>query len=129
MQHQTIFVSQHQPAPRPASIRSSILATGLVILGLMSLVTAWTNLIGESTAGSERLVSGALNFVLGMMILVSSRAVIRGKVSALGLLSGGIVLEVLVSSLTRQSLSYVWIAVALWFLWQMIDLWKEGRLQ
>jgi hypothetical protein len=101
---------------------------GLTILaGVISLVSAIVLLSNASMPGlsSTLLTDAVLDMMIGVLILVSSRAFTQGKILAIWLFGGSMLLDSLYSLIRGYELHYIFMGFGLLLTWQMLQFRKE----
>jgi len=104
---------------------------GLTILaGIVSLVSAIVLLSNASMPGlfSTLLTDAVFDMTIGLLIVVSSRAFTQGKILAIWLFGGSMLLDSLYSLIRGYELHYVFMGLGLLLIWQMLQFRKEWEI-
>ena len=122
---QRIAAIGHQPA-----LKRSTFAAALALFGVFSAMAGAISLASAIILSSEGSSSGLANtlltdtayeFGLAALIFASSRAFTKGKIIAIWLYGGSIILDIFYNLVTGNPLNYLFIAFGLLLIWQ---LWK-----
>ena len=101
---------------------------GIAILaGLMSLASAIFLISTAAMPGfsSTMLTDAAVSMTIGTLIIASSRAFVKGKMLAIWLLGGSILLGNLYSLIMGYQLHYIFMGLGFLVIWQMLKFRKE----
>lgn len=104
---------------------------GLAFLaGVVSLVSA---IVLSSNAYTPSLLSSLLtdavfDMTIGMLIVASSRAFAQGKILAIWLFGGSILLDSLYSLVRGYELHYIFMGLGFLLIWQMLKFRKEWEI-
>lgn len=118
-------------------LRKSPLLTGLMVFGIfytfggvISLVTAASLILHSSylEIANRSLMDGTLNLILGVLLITSSRVLMKGKMLGLWLYGATILVEVFSTLARGESLSFLFIGFVLLMTWQMFKMKNEWKL-
>jgi hypothetical protein len=101
---------------------------GITILaGIVSLVSAIILLSNASmpALASTILTDAALDIIIGTLIIASSRAFVQGKILAIWLFGGSILLDSFYSLIMGYELHYILMGFGFLLIWQMLKFKKE----
>ena len=121
---QRIAAIGHQPV-----LKKSTFVLALAIFGVFSSLAGFISFATAITLASDASMPGLANimltdavyeFSLAALIFASSRAFSRGKILAVWLYTGSIVLDLLYSMVTGNPLNYVFIGFGLLLIWQIL---------
>jgi hypothetical protein len=101
---------------------------GLTILGaIVSLASAIILLSNASLPALSRSILSdmAVDMMVGMLLIASSRAFAQGKFLTIWLLGGSILVDSLYSLIRGYELHYLFIGLGCLFIWQMFKFKKE----
>ena len=96
---------------------------GIAILaGIISLVSAMILISNAAMPGlsSTMLTDAAVVITIGTLIIASSRAFVKGKMLAIWLLGGSILLGNLYSLIMGYQLHYIFMGLGFLLIWQML---------
>jgi len=114
--HQTVF-------KKSTFVFALAVLSGLTILaGIVSLVSAIILLSNSSlpNLSSTLLMDAVLDLTIGMLILASSRAFASGKILAIWLCAGSILLDSLYGLIKGYEFHYIFIGFGFLLIWQML---------
>ena len=121
---QRIAAIGHQPVLKKSTFVLALAIFGVFssLAGIISLATAITLASDASMPGfaNVMLTDAVYEFSLAALIFASSRAFSRGKILAVWLYTGSIVLDLLYSMVTGNPLNYVFIGFGLLLIWQIL---------
>ena len=110
-------------------IKKSTFVIALAALGGMSILAGVISLISAivllSNAAMPSLVNTiltdiALDFILGALLFASSRALAQGKMLAVWLYGGSLLIDSFYSLVMGYSLNYIFMGLGLLLIWQMV---------
>lgn len=96
---------------------------GIAILaGLISLASAMILISNASMPGlsSTMLTDAAVSMIIGTLIIASSRAFAKGKLLAIWLLGGSVLLDNLYGLIMGYQLHYIFMGLAFLLIWHML---------
>jgi hypothetical protein len=125
----TMQESKNQPVVEKSKTFKSYV-TILTVLGILGVLAGLINLLGAMSSGfSGAGVSDAIfNAVFGILIFVCSRVFAKGKILAIWILVGCILLSIIYSFAMGRGFNFVIAAVGTLFIWQLFTLKKQGEL-
>ena len=91
-----------------------------ILAGLVNSLSAnlWLSKASTPSFVNASQIDGAYNFVLGLLIIASSVALVRGRMLALWLYGGSILLDICFNLIMGYPLNYLFIGFGLLMLWQ-----------
>ena len=135
MQHTTTqpriaAISQtHQSVFKKSTFVTALAVLGgiTVLAGIISLISAITLLSNTAMPNlSSRILTDAVfDVTIGILIIASSVAFAKGKILAIWLYGGGILLDSLYSLIMRYELHYILIGLGCLLIWHMLKFRKE----
>jgi hypothetical protein len=108
-------------------IALSVLGGISILAGIISLISASilvSNAAMQSLAGTV-LTDAAIDITIGIWMIASSRAFAQGKMLAIWLYGGSILLDGLYSLIMGYELHYIFVGLGLLLIWQMLKFRKE----
>ena len=98
-----------------------------ILAGIISLISAMILISNASMPGlsSTMLTDAAASMTVGALVIASSRAFAHGKIMAVWLLGGGILLDSLYGLIMGYELHYIFIGLGFLVIWQMLKFRKE----
>ena len=121
---QRIAAIGHQPVLKKTTFVAALAIFGVFssLAGIFSLTSAIVLSSDASASGlaNTLLIDAVYEFVLSALIFASSRALAQGKMLAVWLYGGGIILDCLYSFVTGNALNYVFIGFGLFLIWQIL---------
>jgi len=125
----TVIAQTHQSVFNKSIFVIALASLGgiTVLAGIVSLVSA---IILLSNASMPSLVGtiftdAVLDITIGTLIIVSSRAFVQGKILAIWLFNGSLLLDSLYSLIRGYELHYIFIGLGVLLIWQMLKFKKE----
>ncbi|MEO5888020.1 MAG: hypothetical protein ABIQ77_10165 [Anaerolineales bacterium] len=122
---------------QPTDVKRSTFVIALAVFGVMSILLGLINLfsanIGLSKASMPSLVNTiligvAFDFILGALIITSSGALAQGRMLAIWLYGGSILLNICFNLAMGQPLNYLFIGFGLLLIWQIAKYRQNLRL-
>jgi hypothetical protein len=101
---------------------------GLTILaGVVSLISAIVLLSNAATPGLSRIIlmDALFDMTIGALIIASSRAFAKGKMLAIWLFSGIVLVDSLYSLIMGYELHYIFMGLGFLMIWQMLKFKEE----
>jgi hypothetical protein len=121
---QRIAAIGHQPVLKKSTFVLALAIFGVFssLAGIISLATAITLASEASMPGfaNVMLTDAVYEFSLAALIFASSRAFSRGKILAVWLYVGSIILDLLYNMVTGNPLNYVFMGFGLLLIWQIL---------
>ena len=117
------------PRSHQSVFRKSIFVIALTVLGsipilasLISMVSAIILISNETMVNlsSTILTNAAVDLIIGIWIIASSKAFAQGKMLAIWLYGGGILLDSIYSLIMGYELHYIFIGLGSLLIWQML---------
>lgn len=108
-------------------IALSVLGGISILAGLISLVSAIILVSNAAMQGlaSTILTDAAIDMIIGIWMIASARAFAQGKMLAIWLYGGSILLDGLYSLIMGYELHYIFMGLGLLLIWQMLKFRKE----
>ena len=108
-------------------IALSLLGGISILAGIISLISAITLVSSAAMQGlaSTVLTDAAIDVTIGIWMIASSRAFAQGKMLAIWLYGGSILLDGLYSLIMGYELHYIFMGLGLLLIWQMLKFRKE----
>ena len=121
---QRIAAIGHQPALKKSTFVMALAIFGIfsVLAGSISVATSTTLFSGAAMPGrAEAMLADAVyEFVLGALILSSSRAFAKGRILSVWLYAASILLDSLYNIATGYPVNYVFVGFGLLLIWQIL---------
>jgi hypothetical protein len=128
MQHTTTH-PRITAIPHQAVFNKSTFVIGLAVLGGITALAGVVSLISAillfsnatlPTLAASILTDALLDMLVGALILTSSRAFAKGKILAIWLCAGSILLDSLYSLIKGYELHYIFLGIGILLIWQML---------
>ena len=122
--HQVVIKKSTYVIPLAVFGGMSILAG---VISLVSVTVLLSNVVMPSLVNTI-LTDVAFDFILGALIIASSRAVARGKMLAVWLYAGSLLMDGFYSLVMGYPLNYIFMGIGLLLIWQMVKYRAELEL-
>lgn len=122
---------------RQPTIDPSILAKGLMILGILSVTTGVLTVLlvirllsnaHVTSLVKPMLMEGTSDMILGTLTIASSRVIAKGRLLGIWLYIGSILINYLYSLAVGEKLNYIVLGFSILFIWQILKSRSELRL-
>ena len=125
----TAITQTHQSVFKKSTFVIGLAGLGgiAILAGIISLISAMILISNASMPGlsSTMLTDAAVVMTIGTLIIASSRAFAKGKMLAIWLYGGSILLDNLYGLLMGYQLHYIFMGLGFLVIWQMLKFRKE----
>ena len=125
----TAITQTHQAVFKKSTFVIGLAGLGgiAILAGIISLISAMTLISNASmpSLSSTMLTDAAVVMTIGTLIIASSRAFAKGKMLAIWLYGGSILLDNLYGLLMGYELHYIFMGLGFLVIWQMLKFRKE----
>lgn len=125
----TAIIHTHQSVLKKSTFVIGLAGLGglAILAGIISLTSAMILISNASMPdlSSTMLTDAAASMTVGALVIASSRAFAQGKMLAIWLLGGSILLDNLYGLLMGYQLHYVFMGLGFLVIWQMLKFRKE----
>ena len=125
----TVIAQTHQSVFNKSIFVIALASLGgiTILAGIVSLISAIILLSNTSTPSlaSTILTDAVLDIIIGTLIIASSRAFVQGKILAIWLFNGSLLLDSLYSLIRGYELHYIFMGLGVLLIWQMLKFKKE----
>ena len=125
----TAITQTHQSVFKKSTFVIGLAGLGgiAILAGIISLISAMILISNASMPGlsSTMLTDAAVVMTIGALIIASSRAFAKGKMLAIWLYGGSILLDNLYGLLMGYQLHYIFMGLGFLVIWQMLKFRKE----
>ena len=125
----TAITQTHQSVFKKSTFVIGLAGLGgiAILAGIISLISAMILISNASMPGlsSTMLTDAAVVMTIGTLIIASSRAFAKGKILAIWLYGGSILLDNLYGLLMGYQLHYIFMGLGFLVIWQMLKFRKE----
>ena len=120
----TAIIETHQTVFKKSTFVIGLAGLGglAILAGSISLISAMILISNASmpSLSSTMLTDATVSITIGTLIIASSRAFARGKMLAIWLLGGSILLDNLYSLIMGYQLHYIFVGLGFLLIWQML---------
>ena len=128
----TAITQTHQSVFKKSTFVIGLTGLGgiAILAGIISLVSAMILISNASMPGlsSTMLIDAAVSMIIGTLIVASSRAFAQGKMLAIWLLGGSILLDNLYGLIMGYQLHYIFMGLGFLLIWQMLKFRKAWEV-
>jgi len=125
----TAIIQTHQSVFKKSTFVIGLAGLGglAILAGIMNLISAMILISNTSISGlsSTMLTDAVATMITGTLIIESSRAFAKGKMLAIWLLGGSILLDNLYGLIMGYELHYIFMGLGFLLIWQMLKFRKD----
>lgn len=126
--NQTVQDTTTRPVEKSKTFNSFV--SMLMLLGIFCILAGTIHVFSMVSSGftNIRLADALFNTSFGIIAIISSRVLAKGKRLVIMLVSGGVLFSIVYGFAIGRGFNFIIAALGLWFIWQLVLLKRHGEL-